>query len=67
MIHQFCTHQNGSYKTLKKTVLRIFWSKQKTHISKDIIIKEITEGGLKMPLFSGMLRGIKVLGSEYFK
>ena len=44
---------------IEKLFLEFLWSKRKAHVSKDIIIKEITEGGLKMPLFGGMLRGIK--------
>ena len=39
--------------------LDFLWSKKKHHVSKDLIIKEIQEGGLKMPLFSAMVTAIK--------
>ena len=35
------------------------WSNKKVHVKKECVINEIAKGGLKMPLFSGMLRGIK--------
>ena len=35
------------------------WSRKKAHVKKETVINEIGKGGLKMPLFSGMLRGIK--------
>ena len=35
------------------------WSGKKTHVKKSVIVLNIEDGGLKMPLFEGMVRGIK--------
>ena len=49
------------------------WSNKKTHVRKEVIINEIHRGGLKMPVFSGMIRGMKcswikrLLSKEYLR
>ena len=36
------------------------WSKKKPHVKREVVINEISKGGLKMPLFSGMVKAMKV-------
>ena len=38
---------------------KFLWSSKKPHVRREVVISEISNGGLKMPLFSGMLRGMK--------
>ncbi len=36
------------------------WYRKKPHVKREVVINEISKGGLKMPLFSGMVKAMKV-------
>ena len=40
-------------------MLDFLWSNKKHHVKKDVLIKEIENGGLKMPHFYSMIKGLK--------
>ena len=37
------------------------WSNKKAHVKKSVVINEVSNGGLKMPLFSAIVKSIKVM------
>ncbi len=36
------------------------WNKKKPHVKREVVINEISKVGLKMPLFSSMVKGMKI-------
>ena len=42
-----------------KISFSFLWLNKKAHVKKEVIINEVSKGGLKMPLFSGMVNGMK--------
>ncbi len=44
---------------IDKLFFDFLWNGKKAHVKKEVIINEISKGGLKMPLFSGMVKGVK--------
>ncbi len=43
-----------------KMFFNFLWSNKKPHVKKEVVINEIANGGLKMPLFSSMVKSMKV-------
>ncbi len=47
-------------KEIDELFLNFLWSQKKHHVKKEVVINNISKGGLKMPLLAIMARGLKI-------